>query len=272
MPRPRPDTGDNVGRTPRRATRPPPPTRREGDRELPLGPKARRTRAAILDAAGQLFAADGYHATSVADVAATAGVSLGTVYQYFRDRSELVTALVQEAVLAPLRAAASPGPWRAAAGRDGLYRVLHAFVAGYARTAAIAGVWEEGAHLEPRLAALRRTVARRFTVAVARELRRAGAAGLVDATLDPALTARALTGMVERFCYTTYVFDPPAEGPPSPDAAARLLTVLWATAVRLRAGEHAGEHAGARAGAHAGAHAREHAREHAGTRAGAPRT
>src|SRR4051812_36858534 len=68
--------------------------RREGARELPLGPKAQRTRATILDTAAELFARDGYQRTTVADVASAAGVSLGTVYQYFRDRSDLVAALV----------------------------------------------------------------------------------------------------------------------------------------------------------------------------------
>ena len=72
--------------------------RRDGDRELPLGPKARRTRAAILAAAGQLFAEQGYLGTSVGDVASAAGVSLGTVYQYFRDRSDLVAAILQSNV------------------------------------------------------------------------------------------------------------------------------------------------------------------------------
>ena len=205
--------------------------RREGDRELPLGPKARRTRAAILDAAGRLFVAQGYQATSVGDVAAAAGVSLGNVYQYFRDRSDLVAALLQANVTRML--SQTDTEWRAAEGRDGLFRVLHNFVASYAERADMARVWEEVCHLDDDLADLRRTLARLFTGVVAREIRRAARAGLLRDDLDADLAATALSGMVDRYCYVTYVFDPPPAGPPSAEESAHLLTELWAAAVGL---------------------------------------
>jgi AcrR family transcriptional regulator len=205
--------------------------RREGDRELPLGPKAQRTRAAILDAAARLFAEHGYQATSVGDVANAAGVSLGTVYQYFRDRSDLVAALLQVHVTRML--GQTDVVWRASEGSAGLYRVLHNFVAFYAGQPEMARVWEEVCHLDDDLADLRRTLSRVFTAVVARELGRAGRAGLVRDDLDPDLAAAALAGMVDRYCYVTYVFDPPPAGPPSAEESAHLLTELWASAVGL---------------------------------------
>ena len=206
--------------------------RREGDRELPLGPKARHTRGTILEAAARLFAEQGYQATSVGDVAAAAGVSLGTVYQYFRDRSDLVAALLQVSVTGMVEE--TDAAWHAAEGHDGLYRVLHNFVSSYVDGAEMAGVWEEVCHLDEDMAELRRTLSRVFTAAVAGELKRARRAGLVRADVEPHLAARALAGMVDRYCYVTYVFDPPEEGPPSPEASARLLTDLWSSAVGLR--------------------------------------
>ena len=206
--------------------------RREGDRELPLGPKAQRTRAAILEAAAQGFATDGYQRTTMAAIAAAAGVSLGTVYQYFRDRSEVVAALVHINVNA--RLSGTELAWRAVEGVEGLTRVLSNFVANYAEVAALAGVWEEVTHVDPELAELRRRMARVFTGAVERELRRAARAQLVRGDLDPALAAVALTGMADRFCYVTYCFDPPDGDPPAPEAAARVLADLWAAAIGLR--------------------------------------
>jgi AcrR family transcriptional regulator len=206
--------------------------RREGDRELPLGPKARRTRAAILETAGRLFSEQGYQATSVGDVANAAGVSLGTVYQYFRDRSDLVAALLQSNVSRML--SQTDVVWRVSEGRAGLYRVLHNFVASYAERAEMAQVWEEVCHLDDDLADLRRTLSRVFTAVVARELRRAGRAGLIRDDLDPDQAAVALAGMVDRYCYVTYVFDPPPEGPPAPEESAHLMTELWAAAVGLQ--------------------------------------
>jgi hypothetical protein len=43
----------------------------------------------------------------------------------------------------------------------------------------------------------------------------------------------ALSGMVDRYCYVTYVFDPPEAGPPPAAESADLLTRLWASAVGL---------------------------------------
>ncbi|MEL7071848.1 MAG: TetR/AcrR family transcriptional regulator [Cyanobacteria bacterium J06581_3] len=52
--------------------------------------------AAILDGAMQEFLANGYAATSMDRVAATAGVSKATVYSHFQDKASLFAALVQQ--------------------------------------------------------------------------------------------------------------------------------------------------------------------------------
>ena len=208
------------------------PVRREGEREVPLGRKAQRTRAALLEAAEVVFTTAGYSQTTIADVAGEAGVSLGTVYQYFRDKSDLVAAVVERRVGEMLDA--TDAFWRASEGRDGLYRVLHNFVAFYAGAGRLAGLWEELTHVDDELAEVRRRIGREFTAVVERELRRAAKAGLVRDDLDPVVTATALAGMVDRYCYVTWCFDPPAGGPPSPADAAAVLTELWASAVNLQ--------------------------------------
>lgn len=205
-------------------------TRREGDREMPLGPKAQRTRAAIVDGAREVLGRQGYLPTSTADIAAAAGVSLGTVYQYFRDRSDLVAELVHQQVATMLRR--TDTTWRIREGPDGLRRVLTNFVAAYAATTPMMAVWEEVAQVEPELADLRRELGRLFTAAVAAELDTAVTGGVLDADLDPMLTACALTAMVDRYCYVTYVFDPP-RAQPSVEESADLLTRLWWGAIGL---------------------------------------
>jgi AcrR family transcriptional regulator len=54
----------------------------------------------ILLAAADRFRAVGYHATSLSDIAATAGVSHGSVYTYWADRDALFATLAQDAVAA----------------------------------------------------------------------------------------------------------------------------------------------------------------------------
>ncbi|GGM59034.1 TetR family transcriptional regulator [Dactylosporangium sucinum] len=51
--------------------------------------KKERTRQALSDAATELFAARGFEAVTVADIAASADVAVGTVFNYFRSKEEL---------------------------------------------------------------------------------------------------------------------------------------------------------------------------------------
>ena len=53
-----------------------------------------RTRAGIVDAARELVAAGGLGAASMAEVAAAAGVGVGTVYRYFPSKTDLLSELV----------------------------------------------------------------------------------------------------------------------------------------------------------------------------------
>jgi AcrR family transcriptional regulator len=48
-------------------------------------------RAAILDAARELFVHKGYEETTIAEIAQAAGVAVGTVYLYFRNKREVLT-------------------------------------------------------------------------------------------------------------------------------------------------------------------------------------
>ena len=55
--------------------------------------QARQNRRAVLDAAHRLFLERGYATTTVAEVAATAGVSVETVYKAFTNKPGLVKAV-----------------------------------------------------------------------------------------------------------------------------------------------------------------------------------
>lgn len=60
--------------------------------------QARRSRRAVLDAARGLFLERGYAATTVAEVAAVAGVSVETVYKAFGNKPGLVKAVFDVAI------------------------------------------------------------------------------------------------------------------------------------------------------------------------------
>jgi TetR/AcrR family transcriptional regulator, mexJK operon transcriptional repressor len=207
--------------------------RREGSRELPAGPRALKTRDALISSAAELFSAQGYLETTVGQIAEHAGVALGTFYQYFRDRADIMGTLVRTTVSDVLKV---DDRWDPGRGRAGLRHVISAFVRLYAMTAPFQAAWEEVTHVEADMAELRRQSTRLFTDAVAGALDDGAHAGVVRCDVDVRAMARALTAMVDRYCYLTYVFDPPADGAPSPEETAELLTTLWADAVRLQDG------------------------------------
>src|SRR5262245_41886420 len=65
------------------------------------GARRERRRAAILDAALEEFAARGFAATRLDDVARRARIAKGTIYLYFRDKESLFQDLVRT-MLSPL--------------------------------------------------------------------------------------------------------------------------------------------------------------------------
>ena len=90
------------------------------------------TRDVILDAAAVAFNTGGAGAVRMEDIAAGAGIAVGTLYNYFRDRQALVAALLQtrtqgllDALDAAADASSSPGSQSA----EGVSRELHQFVA-----------------------------------------------------------------------------------------------------------------------------------------------
>lgn len=205
--------------------------RREDGRETPVGPRALRTRTKLLETAQRIFDERGYLATSLSDIAQESGVSLGTVYQYFADRNDIVATLAAESALRMLDRGAAD--WNSGEGRLGLRRAIAALVTMYWENRPFFSLWETASHIDQRLADLRRDLVAHFRYSFARELANAVTSGVVRADIDANEVARAMTLMVSSYCYDTFVFDPPAGGA-DPDTVIDLLTKLWADAIGLR--------------------------------------
>lgn len=74
--------------------------------------KKKQTRAAILDAALDLFSKKGYENTSIDELARVAGIGKGTIYTYFKSKSEIFLAFCEEQldfVYKQLREKSDPG-------------------------------------------------------------------------------------------------------------------------------------------------------------------
>ena len=99
------------------------PARRRAKQE-----RARDTIAVVLEAAAQVLQREGYARATTNRVAEVAGVSVGTIYQYFADKDELFDALIRREIagLQGLLRDAAPDPREPLA--DALRGLLRALV------------------------------------------------------------------------------------------------------------------------------------------------
>ena len=204
-------------------------TRRDGDEQHPLGPRAIRTRTAIIAAGIEIFCERGYAFSTVPDIHRRAGVSLGTYYQYFRDKTDLITTIVADTVLASAEQIFQT--FDHTAGRHGVTEVIDGFVRHYAATSDFQRVWEEVTLLEPTVAEFRRRLGELLELSLADAIGRGQQTSAIDAGLDPRLTARALAAMADRTCFLTFVVD--GRGRRAVPEVRTSLSHLWANALQL---------------------------------------
>lgn len=76
----------------------------KNNRRTPTQSRARLTVETILEATARVLVEDGYARLSTNRVARRAGVSIGTLYQYFADKDELVAALAERVAKAQVDA------------------------------------------------------------------------------------------------------------------------------------------------------------------------
>jgi AcrR family transcriptional regulator len=164
-------------------------------------------RAEIVVAAARLFATNGFHATSMADIISGSGLSAGAVYRYFRSKEELIGAVAEGALSAAdevfgqlLADGAVPSPEQA------LSAILEAItermagdpVTGVDVTRIGVQVWAEALR-SPELAARADHVYRRLRGYFAEIARRRQAAGLLAGDAEPEQVGAVLLGLVQGF-------------------------------------------------------------------------
>ena len=175
------------------------------------------TRAAILDAAEAVFATEGLETARVEDIAAKAGVAVGTVYNYFGDRRALRDALLEsrrESLLARVDEVvdeAAEAPFR-----DALDAFIRTVLEHFEKHGAVFQLL-----LEEEIARYRPGTARRSTmrelVARAEKLCRRGVTDRVlrgdDAEIMPTMLMSQVRGAV-RYAMRTHPPGPVAEHAP----------------------------------------------------------
>ena len=196
---------------PRRTAKRTPARRRKGTpaQDARVARREKR-RAAILDAALEEFAARGFAATRLDDVARRARIAKGTIYLYFRDKESLFQELVRT-MLSPLVGTIEAAPLRDVPIRSVAEMIVDVFVReiyGTRRKDVIRLIISEGPRF-PKLAEIyyREVIARvlpviraRLALAVERrELSRDALARFPQLLVAPALVAIIWNGLFGRF-------------------------------------------------------------------------
>lgn len=163
-----------------------------------LTPRGRRTRDALLDAARRVFETVGFPDARVEQISEEAKVSYGTFYRYFESKEhvfgELSTRLFEDMHRRePTPTGSSPTARLIAANRS--------YYAAYRRNARMMAIVEQVATFNESFRQLRHEHRRILIERTSRSIARWQREGLVRATLDPELAARAMSAMVEHTLY-----------------------------------------------------------------------
>jgi AcrR family transcriptional regulator len=144
----------------------------------PVQARARRTRAALLQAAAEEFSSAGYAGTTASTIAARAGVATGSFYQYFADKDAALREICRER---------SDRLWeglneRGAQARDGdpsqaLGSLIRQVLAYHRQDTGLHAVLTERRHADPEIDAIVLESERRFLDGIESELFARGATG-----------------------------------------------------------------------------------------------
>jgi AcrR family transcriptional regulator len=165
-------------------------------------PKGEATEILFRDAARVVFARDGYLKARIEDIAAQAGRSPGSFYNYFDSKEELLAALAEDfhegnrAALSDLRKSGAPPD-------QFLRAAIALWIANYRdQTAAMSGVFQ-ASMVEEEFRQMWTSIRDEAVGMIASMIARAQAEGKCPG-LDPALAGSALSSMLEHSCYVWF--------------------------------------------------------------------
>jgi AcrR family transcriptional regulator len=195
----------------------------------PVTERGRRTRAALVQAAGRVFAERGYHDATIGDITAAADVAHGTFYTYFESKRDLFREVCQ-ALVADFQAEAASTPRRGDDPHSGIEQTNRGYLRAYARNAKLMGVLEQVALVDPDLRDVRLEARRYWVIRASKRFDAWKAEGLIRPEVDTTYAANALGAMVDRCALLWFVIGEPGY---DEDRAVAALTDLYVHALGL---------------------------------------
>ena len=187
-------------------------------------------KAAILQAAREIFAQDGFAGSRISDIVAKAGASNGSFYRYFNNKHEVLVELMGRLlddfyVLARV-------PWEPSDPRQSMYLTTKRYLELYADRHDLMALLVEVSQTDEEVRKMWNLARSRFLKRVEGALRRGQQDGVVRDPLDCTIAASLLGAMTEQFAYLSFVLD--VEPKRSVDDVATAITDLWGRAVLVQ--------------------------------------
>jgi AcrR family transcriptional regulator len=183
------------------------PLRELRPRRTPAQARSRDTVRAILQAAARVFATHGYAAATTNRVAEVAGVSIGSLYEYFPNKDALLVAIMEAHVAegqALVERAAAEAMARPLGLRDVVRQLVRTMIDLHAQDRALHRVLFEEAPLPPRFRRRLADVERQVAAGVAAYLH-----GHPEVTVpDPELAATVVVQVVEALTHKLVIHGP----------------------------------------------------------------
>jgi AcrR family transcriptional regulator len=191
--------------------------------------RGERTALRLRNAARDAFEELGWNATRVEDIVQRAGVSHGTFYTYYENKTAVLDHLVRssQADFSALAAA----PWQADDVRGALERVIGGFLDLFERDVVIMRTWLQAARDDRAFSALYLSSRAEFVDRVTDRLDTAVAASGREDVPPSQTVASTLVAMVEQFAYAWLVLGEPHKREDVLDA----LVLIWGSTLNALA-------------------------------------
>ncbi|HKQ81529.1 MAG TPA: TetR/AcrR family transcriptional regulator [Steroidobacteraceae bacterium] len=169
------------------------------------GTKRSKTEAMIKDAARRVLARDGYVNAKIGDIADEAGKAIGSFYQYFKNKEELLLALAEEFRVA-LRDSISPPSSIDEDPFENFREMLGSFWRVYREHRAVAVAVFQASMVNESFAAIWREVRAEGIRVSSTRIRLAQRLGYCTG-VDPEVAGSSLCSMIEFTCYNWAIGD-----------------------------------------------------------------
>jgi AcrR family transcriptional regulator len=192
----------------------------------PTTKKGRRTRTAILEAAGRVFARDGYVDARMIDIASEAGLSTGGLYRYFDNKTEVLRALIADIHEEFYQQSGHTRPILRTDPLTALTEANRGYIEYYYKNRQVMRVFIEAAAIDERFRVVLRSMrdrhVARFTAAYESLFKTDVVRGV-----PIRIVAEAMTCLVEQCCYVWFAQEDDCATPTSVEDAITVTSQAW---------------------------------------------